>query len=178
MLFDPYAYDLAATARQPRAGTRAVSDLLTTTALLTVPLEARTLLWQGLLHAVDPAIWVWEQTPPGTRHTLPPRALEHFGQRLNDAVFPRQPMEPMRRVWRIEITLGADLVEALVLGGSSATYAPLLAACCTRIGQVYSEIKRRGGSLFALLMLRWELKLLGYRGSAVLAPLLFEEVGR
>ena len=36
-----------------------------------MPAEARTLLWQGMLRAVEPAVWLWEQTPPGTRHALP-----------------------------------------------------------------------------------------------------------
>ena len=43
MLFDPYAHDLAAAARQPRLP----GDTLTTSALLAVPIEARALLWQG-----------------------------------------------------------------------------------------------------------------------------------
>ena len=143
-----------------------------------VPTEARTLLWQGMLRAVEPVVWLWEQTPAGARHALPPRVLEHWGDRFNDAILPRQALEHMRRVWRIEFSVAADVLKALLLEGSSADYAPLLAACCTRIGQIYSEIKRRCGLVFALLTLRWELKLLSYRGSPVVAPLLFEEVGR
>ena len=143
-----------------------------------VPAEARTLLWQGMLRAVEPAVWLWEQTPPGTRHALPPRVLEHCGERFNDALLPRQQWGHMRRVWRIEFSVAADTLEALLLDGDETEYAPLLAACCTRIGQIYSEVKRRCGLLFALLILRWELKLLGYRGSLVVAPLLFEEEGR
>ena len=143
-----------------------------------VPAEARTLLWQGFIRALDPVVWVWEQTPAGARHALPPRILEHFGERFNDAALPRQPMENMRRLWRIEITLAADLLEAQILDGANDAYAPLLTACCTRIGQLYGEIKRRCGRLFAVLTLRWELRLLRNRGSPVVAPLLFEEVSR
>jgi hypothetical protein len=144
-----------------------------------VPEEARTLLWQGFLQALDPVVRFWEQTPAGTRHALPPPVLAHCGERFNDAVLPRQHLETMRRVWRIECALAADVLEALILDeGSRAEYLPLLTTCCTRIGQIYSEIKRRCGLLFALLTLRWELRLLCYRGSLVVAPLLFEEVGR
>jgi hypothetical protein len=143
-----------------------------------VPEEARTLLWQGFLQALDPVVSFWEQTPAGTRHALPPPVLEHWGERFDEAVLSRQALETMRRVWRIECALAADVLEALILEGNSAKYLPLLTACCTRIGQIYSEIKRRCGLLFAILTLRWELKLLGYRGSLVVAPLLFEEAGR
>ena len=137
-----------------------------------VPAEARTLLCQGFIRALDPVVWVWEQTPAGARHPLPPRVLDRFGERFNDAALPRQSMEHMRRVWRIEITLAADLLEAQILDGANDAYTPLLTACCTRIGQIYNEIKRRCGLLFALLTLRWELRLLGYRGSPAVAPLL------
>ncbi|HEU5198759.1 MAG TPA: hypothetical protein VFU32_03940 [Ktedonobacterales bacterium] len=110
---------------------------------------------------------------------MPPRVLEHWGDQFDEAVLARQPLEVMRRVWRIEHALAADLLEELILDeGNSAEYLPLLTACCTRIGQIYSEIKRRYGLLFALLTLRWEGILLGYRGSLVVAPLLFEEEGR
>lgn len=143
-----------------------------------IPAEARALLWQGMLRAVEPAVWLCEQTPPGTRHALPPRVLAHWGERFNAALLPRQTWAHMRRVWRIEFAVAADALEALLLDGDETGYAPLLAACCTRIGQIYSEIKRRCGLLFALLLLRWELKLLGYRGSQAVAPLLFEEEGR
>ncbi len=147
--------------------------------LVGVPEEARTLLWQGFVRALDPVVWMWEQTPAGTRHALPPRVLKHVGERFNEAALSRQPWETMRRVWRIEFWQAADVLEALLLDGSdSAEYLPLLAACCTRIGQIYREIKRRCGVLFALLILRWEVKLLSYRSSLVVAPLLFEEAGR
>lgn len=144
-----------------------------------VPEEARALLWQGMLHAVDQVIGLCEQTPPGTRHVLPPRVLEHCGERFNEALLSQQPLDTMRQVWRIEHSLAADALEALILDKDhSAEYAPIFIACCTRIGQIYSEIKRRFGMLFALLTLRWETRVLLYRGSLVIEPLLFEHVGR
>ncbi len=143
-----------------------------------VPEEARTLLWQGLLKALEPVIWFWEQTPAGTRHTLPPRVLEHIGERFNEAVLPGQQWRPLCRLWRVEFWQAADMLEALILDEERVDYLPLLAACCTRIGQIYREIKRRGGLIFARSMLDWELQMLSYRGSLVVAPLLFEEAGR
>ena len=158
----------------PQAGSSSDGTRFRDPLLAGVPEEARTLLWQGLLRAVEPGVWLWEQTPPGTQRHLPPPALEHFGERFNDAALPSQLMEHLRRLWRMQFLLAADLLEALLLEGASETYAPLFAACCTRIGQIYNEIKRRGGLFFALLVLLWEVKLLTYRDSPVLAPLLFE----
>ncbi len=144
-----------------------------------VPEEARTLLWQGFVRALDPVIWCWEQTPPGARHALPPRVLEHVGERFNEAMVAQQQWKTLCNVWRIEFWQAADVLETWMLDGKAKTdYLPLLAACCTRIGQIYREIKRRGGLTFARSMLEWELKMLCYRGSLVVAPLLFEEVGR
>ena len=143
-----------------------------------VPEEARTLLWQGFVRALDPVVWLWEQTPAGARHALPPRVLEHWGDRFNEAALPRQQWKTLCNVWRMEFWQAADMLEALILDDERVDYLPLLTACCTRIGQVYREIKRRGGLIFARSMLDWELKMLSYRGSPVAAPLLFEEAGR
>ena len=143
-----------------------------------VPEEARTLLWQGFVRALDPVIWMWEQTPAGTRHALPPRVLEHIGERFNEAALSRQQWKTLCNVWRVEFWQAADMLEALILDDERVDYLPLLAACCTRIGQIYREIKRRGGLVFARTMLDWELQMLSYRGSRVVAPLLFEEAGR
>ena len=76
MLFDPYAHDLATAARQPRLP----GDTLTTSALLAVPTEARTLLWHGLTEAVAGALDLWEQTPPGHRGALPSFSVQHAGK--------------------------------------------------------------------------------------------------
>jgi hypothetical protein len=147
--------------------------------LVGVPEEVRTLLWQGFLKALEPVIWFWERTPAGTKHALPPRVLAHCGERCNEAMVARQQWKMLCAVWRIEFWQAADVLEALILNErDSATYLRLLAACCTRIGQIYRVVERRGGLLFARTMLEWELKLLCYRGSRVVVPLLFEEVGR
>ncbi len=144
-----------------------------------VPEEARTLLWQGFVRALEPVIWFWERTPAGTKHALPPRVLEHCGERFNEAMVARQQWKTLCKVWRIEFWQAADVLEALILNErDSATSLRLLTACCTRIGQIYRVVEQRGGALFARTMLEWELKLLRYRGSLAVAPLLFEEVGR
>ncbi len=52
MLFDPYAYDLARSARL-RAPSSGAGAALAEMALLEVPQEARALLWQGLSDAVS-----------------------------------------------------------------------------------------------------------------------------
>jgi hypothetical protein len=147
--------------------------------LVGVPEEVRTLLWQGFLKALEPVIWFWERTPAGTKHALPPRVLEHCGERFNEAMVARQQWKTLCNVWRIEFWQAADVLEAWLLDErDSATYLRLLTACCTRIGQIYRAVEQRGGLLFARTMLEWELKLLCYRGSLVVAPLLFEEAGR
>ena len=144
-----------------------------------VPEEARTLLWQGFLKALEPVIWFWERTPPGTRHALPRRVLEHCGERFNGAMIARQQWKTLRNIWRIEFWQAADVLEALILDErDSATHLRLLTACCTRIGQIYRVVEQRGGLRFARTMLEWELKLLCYRGSRAVAPLLFEEAGK
>ncbi len=147
--------------------------------LAEVPAEARRFLWQGMLRAVDQVLGFCEQTPPGARHLLPPRVLTHCGPRFNPAMLTRLEKDAMRRVYRIEHSLAADALEAWILDpDNGAEYARLFMAHCTRIGQIYSEIKRRWGMSFALSTLHLELKMLRYRGSLVIEPLLFENVGR
>ena len=54
-----------------------------------------------------------------------------------------------------------------------ARYEKLLGEQCARIGQLYAELKRRAGACLALTLLRGELRLLRYRASAALAPLVY-----
>jgi hypothetical protein len=51
-------------------------------------------------------------------------------------------------------------------------YRARLAEQCGRIGQLYSELKRRAGGWVAEARMHWELRLLRYRASPVLAPLI------
>ena len=54
----------------------------------------------------------------------------------------------------------------------------MLAEQCARVGQLYSELKRRAGVGVALALLRGELRMLRYRASPVLASLIYDETGR
>jgi hypothetical protein len=47
-----------------------------------------------------------------------------------------------------------------------------LAEECSRVGQLYHEMERRAGAWVALL--RWELRLLRYRISPVVASLVYQ----
>ncbi len=53
------------------------------------------------------------------------------------------------------------------------TYRDMLGEQCARIGQLYSELKRRAGQDIALAILRGELRLLRYRNSIILSPLIY-----
>ncbi|HLV97247.1 MAG TPA: hypothetical protein VKT82_01100, partial [Ktedonobacterales bacterium] len=46
---------------------------------------------------------------------------------------------------------------------------------CARVGQLYAEMERRAGGWVAWALLHWELRLLRYRASSVLAPLIYDE---
>ena len=79
---------------------------------------------------------------------------------------------------RLEVQLALEALEAWLLaprGGYEALL--LLREHATRIGALYSAMCRRVGIILALLFLRWELKLLRYRGSYVVAPLAFGVCG-
>jgi hypothetical protein len=144
-----------------------------------VPEELQTLLWEEFWQAVEPVSDFAAQTPPGTRHALPPRSLTHCGERFQTAHLGGQQWTGLCRLWRVQFWLAADALEALILDHYQGfEYALIFNACCTRIGQIYHEAERRGGTWFAMFMLYWEGRMLRYRGSLAVEPLLFEEVGR
>ncbi len=68
MLFDPYAYDLLASATLP-------ASALPDDALLDVPQAARDILWHGLAEAVAGAVDLWERLPAG-HHSAPHIEME------------------------------------------------------------------------------------------------------
>jgi hypothetical protein len=183
MLFDPYAYDLAAAARQlPSPAAAAVAEYL-----LEVPEEARATLWHGLMQAIEGALDLWERTPPA-RRSAPPFTIQHTGKpRFNPDHLRRQTLEGWHRLVAIELRLAVQALEALLCAPEgrasdpprrNGAYQPLLAEQCARVGQPYAELKRRVGALFALHILRWELRLLRYRASPVINDLLFPAAGR
>ncbi len=161
MLFDPYAVDVARSAR-------------TEEALLAVPEEARGVLWCGLTEAVAGALELWEQTPPGARYALPSFAVQHAGKRRFEAEALReQTLAGWHRLMGLELRLGVEALEALIYE-ESARYRALLAEQCGRVGQLYDELKRRAGMGVALWVLYGELRLLRYRASEVVAPLVYD----
>lgn len=178
MLFDPYAYDLTTSAGPsplPGAGLQApaAAGASLADALLEVPQEAQDVLWQGLVQAVDGALDLWDRTPPA-RRSAPPFNIQHAGKlHFNPADLRAQTLEGWHRLVGIELRLAAQMLEALILGESE-VYRALLAEQCARVGQLYGELKRRAGARFALLILRWEARLLRYRASPVLAPLIYD----
>ena len=171
MLFDPYAYDLARSARQsPPPGV-----VLATEALLEVPQEARAVLWQGLTQAVSGALEVWERLPAGHQGEPPPLTIQHAGKRrFQSAALRRQTLAGWHRLLGIELRLAAEALEALIVAADAAAYRATLADQCARVGQLYAELKRRAGACVALSIVRWEVRLLRYRGSAALAPLIYD----
>ncbi len=169
MLFDPYTYDLTRQTQPPaQPGTAWAASLLA------VPMEARALLWRGLTDAVAGAIDLWECTPPGHRGAPLSFPVRHAGQRyFQPADLREQTLAGWHRLTGIELRLAAQAREALIQE-ESADHRDMLAEQCTRVGQLYSELKRRAGPVVALSLLRGELRMLRYRASPVLAPLIYD----
>lgn len=172
MVFDPYAYDLNHSTHQPDQP----SDPLAAGALLEVPHDARQPLWRGLMGAAEGALALREQMPPGVKHEPPIFTVQHTGQpRFNDADLRQQSLENWHRLMGVELRIGAQALEALILTDDYETYYPMLAEQCARVGQLYSEMERRAWRWFATALLQWELKmLLRYRASPVVSPLVYE----
>jgi hypothetical protein len=171
MSFDPYAYDLAhpITPPPPPAGGQA----LAAKSLLAVPEAARRWLWRGLLEAVDGALDLWERTPPGQRQPSP-FSVQHAGAPSFDpAALRQQTLSDWHRLVGIELRLAAQLLEALLANAEPEEYWARLAEQCARVGQLYAELLRRTQAWAAEALLRWELRLLRYRASSVLAPLIY-----
>ncbi|HEY7358643.1 MAG TPA: hypothetical protein VH590_19310 [Ktedonobacterales bacterium] len=170
MLFDPYAYDLARPAHPALSPFGWASAAAAPPAL---PAEARSTFWQGLRRAVANALDLWERTPPGSRRPPPVLHVQHAGQpQFNPAALRQQTLAGLHQLLSIELRLAAEALEALLLASEATVYRALLAEQCGRVGQLYSELARRAGVGAALAILRWELGLLRYRASPVLAPLL------
>jgi hypothetical protein len=170
MSFDPYAYGLSHLIIPPPAGrpTRAAEPLLA------VPEAARRWLWRGLLEAVDGALDLWERTPPGQRQPSP-FSVQHAGAPAFDpAALRQQTLAGWHRLVGIELRLAAQRLEALLVTAEPEVQWALLAEQCARVGQLYAELLRRTQAWVAEALLRWELRLLRYRASPVLAPLIYD----
>jgi len=125
--------------------------------LIAVAPEARYPLWQGLTRAVEGTLWLWESSPAGSRREPPPLALQHVGlPHFNPRDLCQQTLEGIHRLLRLELPLAVDVLEALLCARNETeaetSYQMLLAEQCTRVGQLYAELKRRAGKVFALLI--------------------------
>jgi hypothetical protein len=166
MVFDPYGYDLNHLPPSPL-------DALAASALLDVPQEARDMLWHGLRAAVEGTLTLWEQTLPGVQHALPVFSLQHTGQpRFNPDDLRQQSLENWHRLTGVELRIGVYALEALLLAGQPEQH-ERLAEQCARVGQLYREMERRANEWVAKALLKWELKLLRYRASPTVGPLVY-----
>jgi hypothetical protein len=172
MIFDPYAHDLkrAATQQeQPTADTKPAAE-----ALRGVPPEACALLWRGLLAAVEGTLDLCESIPAGVKHEPPVFTVQHAGKLCFDpATLRHQTLAGWHRLMGLELRLTAQILEALIVTGDTARYYALLGEQCERVGQLYGEVARRAGVWMAWGLLAWELRLLRYRASAAVAPLIY-----
>lgn len=161
-------------AAAPESPAGSLTPALLDALLIAVAPEASYPLWQGLTRAVEGALWLWESSPAGSRREPPPLALQHVGlPHFNPRDLCQQTLEGIHRLLRLELPLAVDVLEALLCGKNEDAYQVLLAEQCTRVGQLYAELKRRAGKVFALLIFQWELRLLRYRASSVVAPMIF-----
>ncbi|HEY7358574.1 MAG TPA: hypothetical protein VH590_18965 [Ktedonobacterales bacterium] len=174
MLFDPYAYDLARSAR-PAAPSSGAGAALIEAALLAVPQEARQMLWRGLREAASGALDVWERTP-GHSGAPPVLAVQHAGKpQFQASMLRAQTLANWHRLMGLELRLAVEALERLTVAVAAnvARAWARLAEQCARVGQLYSELARRAGEVTAQAIVRWELRLLRYRSSPVLAPLIY-----
>ncbi len=123
--------------------------------------------------AVEGALDLWEQMPPGVHRAPLPLPVQHVGKpRFDPKHLRAQTLAGWHPLAGIELRLAAQAMEALALG--DADYQAMLAEQCARVGQLYSELKRRAGMSVALAMLRGDLRLLRYRESPALAGLAYD----
>jgi hypothetical protein len=100
--------------------------------------------------------------------------VQHAGKpRFDPAHLREQTLSGWHRLTGIELRQAAQALEELIRA-DSATQRARLAEQCIRIGQLYDELKRRAGEWMARATLDWELRMLRYRASPVLAPLIYD----
>lgn len=118
MLFDPYAYDLARSARHDAPSSAAA---LAEAALLEVPQEARALLWQGLREAVSGAIDLWERLPSVRQSALPAFSVQHAGKpQFQAKLLHQQTLAGWHRLMGIELRLAVEALERLTVATDAA----------------------------------------------------------
>jgi hypothetical protein len=168
-IFDPYAYDL----NRPALAALPPAEALLGRALLSVPSEARGVLWHGLRNAVEGALDLWERTPPGARHAPHVFTIQHAGRpQFDDAMLRQQTLEGWHRLAGVELRLTAEVLEALIWENTP-VHREMLGEQCARVGQLYCELARRAGVGVALSVLKGELRLLRHRASPLLVALIY-----
>jgi hypothetical protein len=170
MVFDPYGYDLATSAGpqgQPGAA-------LPAEALQPMPQAAQHILWRGLTAAVEDTLNLWENTPPGVKRQPPLFAVQHAGKsRFNPAALRAETLRNWHRVTGLELRLAAQALEALIQEDQP-IHRERLAEQYIRVSQLYGELAWRAGHDVACCILRWELRLLRYRASPIVGPLIYD----
>ncbi len=136
-----------------------------------VPSEVQSLLWSALVRALDATLWERVEVsgyrspqpePPHVRRALPPMDARSLRALAVDS---------LRRLLRLELRLAVEALEAWASSAGEARAAyTILAAHCTRAGQLYTQLQRRLGASAALPMLGWELRLLSTQGAWAEAP--------
>lgn len=101
--------------------------------------------------------------------------MQHAGQPQFQAKLLRgQTLSNWHRLMGIELRLAVEALERLTVAVDEVREWARLAEQCARVGQLYSELKRRAGAVVALSVVCWELRLLRYRASPALAPLIYD----
>ncbi len=168
MLFDPYGYDLSHQQPQPPY------DALAADALLEVPSKARDVLWRGLIDAVENTLSLWERAPSGAKREPPVFLVQHTGKRrFDEAMLRAQTLAGWHRLMGLELRVAAQALEALIQHDTP-DHREMLAEQCARVGQLYAEMRRRANEWVARALLTWELRLLRYRDSAAVGPLVYD----
>ncbi len=166
--------DVPTFAAAPTSPADRLDPALVNTLLIEVAPEARYALWQGLTRALEGTLRLLESTPAAGSRKPPALALQHIGlPHFNPCDLWRQSLEGIHRLLRLELPLMVDVLEAFLCAKDVAPYLALLAEQSARVAQLYAELKRRAGKTLALLIFQWELRLLRYRASPVVAPLIF-----
>ena len=162
----------------PRLRVTFTDEILPFDPLTGVPQEAQSWLWNGLLQAVEETVWDRAACPPRQPPDITPPVSRPGQPRYNEALLRPITLAGLRRMLRLEVQLALEALEAWLLAPRGG-HAPLilLREHADRIGCLYSALCRCVGVMLALLFLRWELKLLRYRGSEAVAPLAFGVCG-
>lgn len=162
----------AANSSTSRSASTPTSPLAMDDPMADVPAEARSWFWRRLTQAIDDDLWD-DPEGPITVSGPPTLSVPLLGHPpYDDALLRPLTLEGIRRIARLEGRLALECLEAWLSAPPGADYFALLREHCARLGQLYGELRRRLGVTIALLLLDWELRLLRYRHSGAVIPLI------